>query len=348
MSMVFWKKRRSQKRSVFSRLVRSVISVVILTAFILGLSMFVKQMAYFSPDKAATLLAPLLKRVGVSPQQAGDVAGLFIERLFKTNIPPSEGYSVSQTIETERKDIGLNDSASEEGELLTIAFLSDSHDNLPNLKRALDLAAEKKAEAIFFLGDYTDFGVESSLQKAKEVMDDSGFQYYSLPGDRDLFDSVGPENFYKVFGIPRQTVTINGVVLVMLDNSANYTVIEEDRLKIFEEDLEEADFVVLSQPLYHPLASYVKPVMGLVKGEETKEIKEQAEEILSKIRSSGVKAIIAGDQHSFSRNLDPRRDSLEHIVVSPITDEKAEQSKPGFILLNVYESGLYTIQEVLL
>ena len=95
--------------------------------------------------------------------------------------------------------------------------------------------------------------------KAKVIMDESGLLYYSLPGDRDLYESVGPQNFYNVFGKPRLSVTIGDVKVVLLDNSANYSLIDSAIIGQFKEEIKDADFVAISQPLYHPLASLVNP-----------------------------------------------------------------------------------------
>ena len=61
-------------------------------------------------------------------------------------------------------------------------------------------AKESNAKAVFFLGDYTDLGVIDDLIVAKKAMDESKLVYLSLPGDHDLWKSVGPQNFIDVFG----------------------------------------------------------------------------------------------------------------------------------------------------
>ena len=88
--------------------------------------------------------------------------------------------------------------------------------------------------------------------------------------------------------------------------------------------------------------------MGLVKGEVLADVKEQAEEILSTIRESNVKAVIAGDHHSFSQYKDEVDKNLEHIVIGPVTDARAEQSKTSITMLNVYDDDSYSVEEVYL
>jgi len=346
------KRRRRRKRVTFiQRFFRGIIAVVILGAFILGISLMVKETADLDPYQIVKLASPLLDKIGVSTEQAGQVAGSFVERVLKTNIAPSESY---------REEIGgLDDSnggllSGDEGAatsrniVFRTALLSDAHNNYENLKKALDKASNIGVHTTFFLGDYTDFGVEDNLRKAKIFMDESGLLYYSLPGDRDLYESVGPKNYYNVFGEPRISVTIGDIKFALLDNSANYTVIDNEKVRQFVDELEDADFVIVSQPFYHPLASYGKPVMGLVKGEVVGDMKEQAENLMDAIRDSEVKAVFAGDHHSFSSYKDVVKDDLEHVVIGPVTDARAEQSKTSITLLSVFDDGSYSVEEVYL
>ena len=347
--IMFKKKRRRRKKRVsfIQRLFRSAIAVVILSAFILGISLLVREAAGLDPYRAVKLAGPLLDKIGVSTEKAGDVAGSFAERVLKTNIAPSKTY---------QEDIGsvVGDDQEEGGAAVVrdivfrVAFLSDSHNNDENLRKALLKASNIGVHSVFFLGDYTDFGVEANLRKAKLIMEESDVLYYSLPGDRDLYESVGTENYFNVFGAPRVSVSIGDVKFVLLNNSANYTLIGDEDIGQFVEELESADFVILSQPLYHPLASYGKPVMGLVKGEIVGDVKEQAEMIIGEIRQSDVKAVFAGDHHSFNKYNDEIDGDLEHIVIGPVTDARAEQKKTSITLLSVFDDGLYSVEEVYL
>lgn len=345
------RRRRRRKRVTFiQRFFRSIIAVVILSAFILGISLAVKETANLDPYQLVKLAGPLFDKMGVSTEQAGQVAGSFAERILKTNIAPSENYKeeIGGLDDGEGTLSGDEGASTSRNIVFRTAFLADSHNNYENLKKALDKASDIGVHTAFFLGDYTDFGVEDNLRKSKIFMDESELLYYSLPGDRDLYESVGPQNYYNVFGEPRVSVTIGDIKFVLLDNSANYTVIDSVKIGQFVEEIKEADFVVMSQPLYHPLASYGKPVMGLVKGEVVGDVKEQAEILLDEIRDSDVKAVLAADHHSFSSYRDAVKDDLEHVVVGPVTDVRAEQKKASITLLSVFDDGSYNLEEVYL
>ena len=349
------KKRRSAKKSFFNRVFRSIVSIVILTAFILGLSLFVRELSTLDPDRAVKIASPILKKIGISPDTVGEVAGSFVERALKTNIAPSQNYtgdlnedgaSVEGGVSSIRGPDEPNDAAIDREVAFKVALMSDAHNNSANLRKALGKAQSEGAHSVFFLGDFTDFGTVSNLTLAKQIMEESGLLYYAIPGDRDLYDTVGQDNFHAVFGIPQTAVSIQDTAFLLVDNSANYTPIGSDTLGQINSEVFSADFVLVAQPLYHPLASYGKPVMGLVQGEIVKEVKDQAEDLLADIREADVKAIIAGDHHSFSRSIDKEDDSLEHIVIGPVTDVRAEQSKASVTLLTVYDDDSYNVEEL--
>lgn len=372
MIIMFRRRGRKPKPTAAKRFFRSIVSIVILTAFVLGISLFVKEMAYFDPSKAVKLTAPLWDRLGVSQETVGDVAGSFAERLFKTNIAPSQNYKEDSLAESngavsngeintednayKRSGAGDISSASSVKDDLEIQFkvamISDSQNENESLSIALKKAGEAGAHSVFFLGDYTAWGSVEELAAAKKIMDDSGLVYYSLPGDHDLGQSVGPSNYNQVFSDKTERVVeIKDVKFVMLDNSANKTLISEADIKAFKQELAGADFVLLSQPLYHYAGpSVLKPIMGflLENGElkKNQKILDQSQTILSAIRDSGVKAIISGDHHSFSISQDPVRSDLMHVAIGSVTQENAFRGVTSITTLNVYNDGSYSVVEV--
>lgn len=356
------RRRRYRKKVTFiQRFFRSIIAIVILSAFILGIALMVKEMAGLDPYGVVKLASPVLEKVGISTEKAGEVAGSFAERLLKTSIAPSESYKedlggrVGITDGSEDDNLGDGDTSSTSRRIVFKAvMMGDSANDNAALNKALDLAGGLNANRVFYLGDYTQVGELNNLQAAKSIMDESGLLYYSLPGDRDLDINSSPadfNNYYSVFGEPRFSVTINDVNIgaikfVLLNNAANYTPIDNETLGQFYQELEGADYVILPQPLYHPMASYGKPVMGVVNGETVPVMKDQANEILSKIRESNVKSIIAGDQHSFDRVLDEQKPGLEHVSIGPVSKERAEQSVSSITLLTIYDNDTYSVEEV--
>jgi len=139
-----------------------------------------------------------------------------------------------------------------------------------------------------------------------------------------------------------------GYTFMLFDNSPNFSKVSEEDLAWFEDSLNKADFVILSQPLYHPTNSRV---MGMFEGDVVSTVRAQAEEMLTNIRESKIQAIIAADQHFFSKNIDTERASLSHIVVGALISNKSSFRNPQssrYAILRIYESGDYKVEEVVL
>lgn len=361
-------RRKSYKNPLtefLKRAARSMVAVIVLTALVLGISFGVKEVSTLDAAKLAQLSGPVLSKVGITEEQAGQVAGKFIARLGQTDLGVvEEGDAGTNTQQTanQNPDLSLSpqgevSSASterNEAPLFKVAVFADSHiasnpseytENESLLVKASDRAQSEGVAAIFHVGDISNLGLSEDISTAKRILDASGITYYAIPGDRDLWKTVGPENFISVFGDNFHAVDIQGTKFVMLDNSANYSVVDGETVGQFEKELEGADFVLVSQPLYHTN----NIVMGVVDGETVVKVKEQADVLLGMIRSSEVKAVIAGDQHTFSKLKDPQDPGLEHIVAGPITRERnLQQGKPRILILNVYKDGGYSVNDVAL
>ena len=129
-----------------------------------------------------------------------------------------------------------------------------------------------------------------------------------------------------------------------MDNSANYTVIPEEEMNWFTTEVSDADFVLVHTTMY---ATDNDRIMGVVEGEVVSKVKEQADEILTLVRGSNVKAIISGDRHLFSEIEDPVRKSLKHIVLGALTESRNVQT-PRFAVLELGAGGGFEVKEVVL
>jgi hypothetical protein len=312
---------------------KSIFTIVVLSAFVLSISFFVKTLATSDTKELIGYLDPMLKKVNVDTTQVSEVAGTFVTRVTGEKVVLPTSYGESDTPQ-------VASASTERHASYTVALLSDSHGNNDNLTTALKQVSENKVSNVFFLGDFTDLGELESLLKAQSVMEAANLPYFALPGDHDLYHSVGPQNFLTVFNKNYFVAVINGAKFVGLDNSANYTVINSDIMSWFNSEVVDADYVLLSQPLYHP-------TFDKVMGTEAADVKAQALDLLKTIRSTKVKAIIAGDQHMSSQNVDPDRASLQHIVVGALTDVRNLQT-PRYSLMTGFTDGSYTIEDVLL
>ncbi len=322
---------------------RSLLSITVLSALVLSISYFIKYVSTLDTETALNYTAPLLGRLGIDKESVGEVAGKVSVRVSQ-DIEELNGAAPFVEANTDPVVV-------KQDSLLKIAVLADSHDDSVNLASALDLASKNNANLIFHLGDITNLGLIEDLEKAKELLEASTAPYFALPGDRDLWQSVGTQNFLEVFESDFHTVTFNGINLVLLNNSATYTPISQETLDAFASALLNADFVFLSQPLYHPLNS--KSMGYDAEGEIVQELYDQAQSILTLVRASNVKAVISAEHHISSNYSDPVKPELRHITVGAVTStvnnrpQRLLQS-PRFSILNVFEDRSFKMEEIIL
>lgn len=357
------KRSKKKKRGFFARLTRSFIAVVILTALVLGVSLFAKSAATMSTSDFAHFLSPVLSRLGLSENQAGTVAGEFVQRVEETGIGNDNlqkgKITVAQPINPEDPAINTKDETSNAtktntGEkILSVAIMTDSGDESENLGKAVNKAKSLNVDYVFHLGDLTAWGDKQSLVEAKSVLDDSGLPWVAIPGDHDLAESVklygnlGLENFTEVFGKTYYAIDVNGIKFVIFDNSANNTPMDDTRFTWALENIKKADYVLVSQPIYHPSPTDIMSIMGVVDGEDVPVLKEQADLLLTAIRSSSVKSVFAGDHHMSSINKDPVRPTLTHYVTGAVAKSRNVQSFPRFYLLEIFTDGSQNVTEIL-
>lgn len=355
-----------KKVGPLKRLVRTVLSVVVLTALLLGVTVLTKQLWHTDTTDAVKALSSVLSKanVDVNEEAVGQVAGKFVERISQTNLgsgvtdyripSPTESNSISNTYADDTSEI-----------ILSVALLSDVHEDIDNLNKSITLIKERNITNLFMLGDLTNFGDTQTLSIIKGTLDESNLNYWGIPGDHDIAESLSASNFSKVFGDHNFFVTLSGVKFLLLDNSANYTKISPEDLIWFKTSLPDADFVLLSQPLYTEslLVILQKAYMGSTVQESPLDLQDDQElvrlqgvEILSFIReSTNVSAIFAGDHHRSSKQDDPIRASLQHYVVGPVSSKDINEfipqsswQTPRFSILHVYSDGTFSVEEVLL
>jgi predicted phosphodiesterase len=354
------KYQKKRQNRLIGRLFRSLLAVVILTAFVLFVSFSVKTLATMDAKRIAKLARPVLARLNldIDEDQVGEVAGEFVERIAKTGKAGDVVADSDEDSSSSRKDDAIDetgdaaeeDVAAEEGVLHTIAFMADTGDDFDNLGSALGIAGSNGADVVFFLGDLTSYGDKPMLQEGKEVLDNSGLEYYIIPGDHDLAASepAGPSNFVDVFGTRHQSVRVGDYKFLMFDNSANFTPLEDSDMDWFVREVDDADFVLLAQPLYHPLSDIV---MGLVEGQTIADVRAQAEELLRLIRGFDVKAVVAADQHMFSVHPDGEMPEMQHFVVGALADQGLLEKNPlgpHMAIMKIFEDGTFEVEDIAL
>jgi hypothetical protein len=338
--------------------------VVVLSALVLGITLSVKNLYGIDAQTLAMKTKPLLAKlhINIDEKMVGDVAGKFVERISQTDL----GSGVSTSRYTEESDKGSVSGFNNKNEklLFNVAIMSDIHEDTQNLDKALNLAKNKGVETVFVLGDITNYGDLAALNKVKNVLEKSGFEYFVLPGDHDLAQSVNTLNFNQVFGSDNQVVQIKDHKFLLFNNSYNFTKIGVSQISWLENNIVGADFVLLSQPLYtkgltpffeniYMGSSSTEPESADLKsGQE--EVRDQGAAILSLIRSeNNVKAIFAGEHHKSSKLADSNRSSLEHYVIGAVSNTVNEYPQniiqtPRFSLLSVFVDRTYQVEDVVL
>ncbi len=334
-------------------------AVVVLTAFILVITFAVRGLSQLSTDTVLVRTKPLLAKLNINLEnnKVYQVVEKFAARLSDKNLAGNgtDKQSDKQSEETLASEptVGVDKneqpqvagaSTTNNNTLFKLAILADVHSDYPNLEKALDKTKSMGISKVFFLGDYTKLGLIEDLTAAKKIMDSYDIKYYSLAGDHDLWKSVGYDNFFEVFGAKKQSVTIEDVKFVFLDNGANYTVVDSENIEWFKKEVVDADFVVLSQPLYYPkLSKY----MGKVNGEDVTEVMTQRNMLLEIIRNTDVKAVIAADFHTSDSVSDPVKSKLNHVLVGALTGERNLQS-PRFSVFKYFDDSSYELEDVVL
>lgn len=352
-------KSKSSGTNPLLRFIRSVLSVVVLTALVLGVTLGAKELYAVDSARFGKISAYLLAKihVNVDEGQIGEVAGKFAERISQTNL--GSGVSSSRPEGEVDKSVYAGKDT-----VVEVAIISDIHDDAANLNIALEKIKERGIEDVFILGDITGYGDVPSLTKIKDILEGSGVEYFVLPGDHDLADSLDTGNFTSVFGKEYGETDIAGYSFVYFSNAANYTVIAPNTISWIETQLPDADFFLVSQPLYtEELAPpFNRIFMGSTNGDVTdstladkqEAVKSQGEMLLSLVRDSvGVKALIAGDHHKSSSLVDPKRSSLMHYVVGAITSNLNEYPQKAlqtsrFSILSIYQDGSYEVSDIVL
>jgi len=237
---------------------------------------------------------------------------------------------------------------------LKVAVMADSHNDNHNLVAALEKAGEEKVDLVIFVGDFTQVGTLENLQKAKTVLDESGLEYHVIPGDHDLWKTVGPDNFVSIFGYHYQAFEKKGVWFVLVDNSDVFSGIDNqqyvwlDNLLKTEIRKQKTDniFIFLSTPLYH----YSSPrIFGNDPKtfEEIPEVAAQREQMLALFRNTDVTALIAGDLHFSERYNDLKKIDMMNYVIGALTDTRNLQT-PRFSILTIYDDESYEVEDVVL
>lgn len=228
------------------------------------------------------------------------------------------------------------------------AIIADSHKDITNLAKALNMAKSNGAKFIIGIGDFSDVGTLDELRNTKAQFDAIGMPYYVTAGDHDLWDSrnkkeQSDKNFTEVFGSGYQAFMFENARIMIINNADNYLGLDEFQLKWVEEELAryaqnstKLFFVIADIPLYHPSSDHV---MGKV----TPKLKGQADHLISILKRARADEVFSADTHFFSRFQEPTS-NLKMTTVGAVTSDRNLQT-PRFAIVDVYTNGSYNVEE---
>jgi predicted phosphodiesterase len=355
--------RSERKTSTFARLARTFVSMTFISLFVLSVTFGIKYLSETGPVGNLAFLNQYISEDSKFGQVAGALTKKLEENTINTQatdanseilseIPPSnadEDKNPDYTTKNPAVGTDPTSTANMTQVDIKVSVFADSHNDVTNLTKALSMSNDENITTILHLGDLTNLGITEDLQQTFSTLSSSGMTFYAIPGDRDLWKTSGPQNFLSVFGDNRHSFAIEDSKFVVFDNSMNFTKISQENIDWFYKEIADADFVFLSQPLYHPS----NKVMGVFEGEEIINVKSQADELLSAIRASNVKAVFAAEHHLSSETVDPVDPELMHYVVGAITSTINERPQsilqsPRFSILTIKPDGTYTVIEKVL
>lgn len=226
-------------------------------------------------------------------------------------------------------------------------LITDSHNNLADLRKSLSQLKDQGASFIVGLGDYSDVGTLEELERARQVFESSGLPFYLTAGDHDLWDcdnrGMSPTcNFEAVFGPAYQSFRYAKIRFIILNNSDNNNGFDQPQLMWLEGELARGEdtqltLVFVHEPLYHPSSDHLM-------GKTNPKLRGQAEHVVKLLKDSGVNEVFAGDTHFFSRYEEPKQ-KLKMTAVGALSRDRNAQV-PRFTLVDVYHDGSYNVSDI--
>lgn len=331
----------SRKKPAILKFFNTVLAVIVISALLLGIIIIISKIS--STDNIT---------------KSGKMSKIFT--LFSSKIQNSENNEIG---EVNQEEISGSDFINKSA-LFKICIISDIHQDLENLKKTGEKIKSSGCDKMFIIGDLTNYGDIESLKNVRDIINTFGIEYYAIPGDHDIADSLDSDNFNKVFGINYHVMEYEGVRFMLIDNSPNFTEISKTQMTWIQNNVGNVDFIVISQPLFTqglnpPFdVTYMGSMLNTPQDDDIKEkqqlVKDQGQELLDLIRKNKqIKAIFAGEHHRSSKIEDSERGGLFHYVIGAVTSivndlpQSAIQTS-RFSVISIYEGKGYSVEDVLI
>jgi hypothetical protein len=226
------------------------------------------------------------------------------------------------------------------------AILSDTHEDETYFPKIVD-QIQKRQDIVFVahLGDLSNAGDKLKLQEAKNILDHISEPVFVIPGDHDLnwLPQHDLANFMQVFHEQKTYYTTNRANehFIFLDNSNINSGLSDAEWQWLEADLQSNRqpniYVFMSTPLSNPYLSFKKM------GAENEGVAAQAEKLSKLFGQYHVKAIFAGDTHTFSK-YDDTISGVPTITVGSAGSTK--NPLPLYLTVDILENGGYNVTSI--
>lgn len=226
------------------------------------------------------------------------------------------------------------------------ALIADSHEDLSVYPEIVaDIAARQDLVFVAHLGDLSNAGESQKLQESKQILDTINAPVHVLPGDHDSnwVPRRDLTNFKQVFGLQRTSfsVTHDTEKFIFIDNSDGNEGISLESWEWLSHELEISKnhniYVLMSTPLSNPYLTFK------TMGSQSESVKKQAEELGNLLLNYKVKAIFAGDTHTFSQYKDK---STEIPIITVGATGVNKNPLPLYTVVEILSDGSYNVSSI--
>lgn len=215
-----------------------------------------------------------------------------------------------------------------ESKPLSIVIISDTHLNTDSYKYLKEYLISNPTNAVFHLGDHTDYGDSKSLLISKNFIEELATPYFVLAGDHDIAETSSLLNFNNVFKTTPK-IKIGDVKIALVNNPFNYSPFSEFELNTILDSIQDSDLILSSQPIYVPEDNFFSyKYMGSLENISNLSIEQQSllkkynyqsKTILSKIRETKKDIlVISGDHHKSSNFSDPINSRVKYHITGAL------------------------------
>ncbi len=197
--------------------------------------------------------------------------------------------------------------------------MADIHNDILELKKALEIAKADRLEIVVLAGDLTINGNKSELTSIKNTLDESGVKYLVVPGNHDLYKKM----YGQVFGKDYQVYRFNGLKLLLINNG-DWRGMEEAQKKWLMTEVQECLVIKCVGIMHMPLSNNFS---AHIMGEDSDEAKNDRDWLNKLLVDYKVGTIYTGHLH-YSSSYD--LEGLTTNIVGAISNDRNTQT-PRFV-----------------